>query len=61
MAFVVSCLISMAIREKQWRLEKENIFMPIELFSFLEAAEESKRQNGVPIRLADVLAKVHSP
>ena len=28
-----------------------------ELFAFLEAAEESKRQNGAVVKLADVLAK----
>ncbi len=29
----------------------------IELFAFMEAAEESKRQKGAPVKLADVLAK----
>lgn len=29
-----------------------------ELFAFLEAAEESKRQGGAPVKLEDVLAKV---
>jgi predicted dehydrogenase len=29
----------------------------IEIFAFMEAADESKRQGGVPITLADVLAK----
>ncbi len=28
-----------------------------ELFAFMEAAEESKRQKGAPVKLADVLAK----
>jgi predicted dehydrogenase len=30
----------------------------IEIFAFLEAAEESKRQNGAPVKLETVLAKV---
>jgi predicted dehydrogenase len=30
----------------------------IELFAFMEAAEESKRQNGAPVKLETVLAKV---
>ena len=29
----------------------------IELFAFMEAAEESKRQNGAPVKLEAVLAK----
>jgi hypothetical protein len=29
----------------------------LELFAFMEAADESKRQGGEPIRIADVLAK----
>lgn len=29
----------------------------IELFAFMEAAEESKRQNGAPVKLETVLAK----
>lgn len=29
----------------------------IEIFAFMEAADESKRQGGCPVRLADVLAK----
>lgn len=29
----------------------------IEIFAFMEAADESKRQNGAPVALADVLAK----
>jgi hypothetical protein len=29
-----------------------------ELFAFLEAAEESKRQGGVPVKLETVLGKV---
>jgi len=29
----------------------------IEIFAFMEAADESKRQGGAPVRLADVLAK----
>jgi hypothetical protein len=29
----------------------------IEIFTFMEAADESKRQNGAPVALADVLAK----
>ena len=29
----------------------------IEIFTFMEAADESKRQNGTPVKLADVLAK----
>ena len=28
-----------------------------QLFAFMEAAEESKRQKGAPVKLADVLAK----
>jgi len=31
-----------------------------ELFAFMEAAEESKRQNGAPVKLEAVLAKVRS-
>lgn len=30
----------------------------LEIFAFMEAAHESKRQNGVPIRIADILEKV---
>jgi hypothetical protein len=29
----------------------------IELFAFMEAADESKRQGGKPVSLAEVLAK----
>jgi hypothetical protein len=29
----------------------------IEIFAFMEAADESKRQGGAPVSLADVLAK----
>jgi hypothetical protein len=29
----------------------------IEIFTFMEAADESKRQGGAPVSLADVLAK----
>ena len=29
----------------------------IELFAFMEAADESKRQGGKPVALAEVLAK----
>jgi hypothetical protein len=29
----------------------------IELFAFMEAADESKRQGGKPVSIADVLAK----
>jgi len=32
----------------------------IELFAFMEAADESKRQGGKPVKLADVLAKANS-
>lgn len=32
----------------------------LELFAFLEAAEESKRQNGAPVRLETVLAKARA-
>lgn len=32
----------------------------IEIFTFMEAADESKRQGGVPVSLADVLAKARS-
>jgi predicted dehydrogenase len=32
----------------------------IELFAFMEAAEESKRQNGAPVKLETVLAKAKS-
>ncbi len=32
----------------------------IELFAFMEAADESKRQGGVPVALADVLAKARA-
>lgn len=32
----------------------------IELFAFMEAADESKRQGGAPVRIADVLTK-HAP
>ena len=33
----------------------------IEIFAFMEAADESKRQAGAPVKLADVLAKAKSP
>ena len=29
----------------------------IELFAFMEAADESKRQRGSPVKIADVMAK----
>lgn len=29
----------------------------IEIFAFMEAADESKRQNGAPVRIADMLAR----
>jgi hypothetical protein len=29
----------------------------IEIFTFMEAADESKRQGGAPVSMADVLAK----
>lgn len=29
----------------------------LEIYTFMEAADESKRQNGAPVKLADVLAK----
>jgi hypothetical protein len=29
----------------------------LEIYAFMEAADESKRQGGVPIKLADVMAK----
>jgi hypothetical protein len=29
----------------------------LEIFAFMEAADESKRQNGAPVALADMLAK----
>jgi predicted dehydrogenase len=32
----------------------------IEIFAFMEAADESKRQGGAPVSLADVLAKARS-
>jgi predicted dehydrogenase len=32
----------------------------IEVFAFMEAADESKRQNGAPVKLADVLAKAQA-
>jgi len=32
----------------------------IELFAFMEAADESKRQGGKPVKLADVLAKARA-
>jgi hypothetical protein len=32
----------------------------IEIFAFMEAADESKRQNGTPVALADVLAKAQA-
>jgi predicted dehydrogenase len=32
----------------------------IELFAFMEAAEESKRQNGAPVKLESVLAKART-
>ena len=28
----------------------------IELFAFMEAADESKRQDGKPVKLADIIA-----
>jgi predicted dehydrogenase len=31
----------------------------IEMFTFMEAADESKRQGGAPVKLADVLAKAY--
>lgn len=33
----------------------------IELFAFMEAADESKRQGGGPVKIADVLAKAGAP
>ena len=33
----------------------------IELFAFMEAADESKRQNGQPVKIADVMAKARKP
>jgi predicted dehydrogenase len=33
----------------------------LELFAFMEAADESKRQGGAPVRLADVLRKHSAP
>ena len=33
----------------------------IELFAFMEAAEESKRQGGAPVKLATVLARARQP
>jgi predicted dehydrogenase len=33
----------------------------IELFAFMEAADESKRQGGKPVSLAEVLAKARAP
>jgi len=33
----------------------------IELFAFMEAADESKRQNGKPVPIAEVLAKARKP
>jgi predicted dehydrogenase len=33
----------------------------IELFAFMEAADESKRQGGQPVKIADVLAKARRP
>ena len=32
----------------------------IEIFAFMEAADESKRQGGAPVSLAEVLAKAKS-
>ena len=32
----------------------------LEIFAFMEAADESKRLGGVPVKLADVLAKAHA-
>jgi hypothetical protein len=29
----------------------------IEMFAFMEAADESKRQGGAPVKLSDVMAK----
>ena len=33
----------------------------IAIFAFMEAADESKRQGGVPVKIADVLAKARKP
>ncbi|HEY2342535.1 MAG TPA: Gfo/Idh/MocA family oxidoreductase, partial [Chthoniobacteraceae bacterium] len=33
----------------------------IELYTFMEAADESKRQGGVPVKLSDVLRKAQQP
>jgi hypothetical protein len=32
----------------------------LELYTFMEAADESKRQNGAEVKLADVLAKARA-
>jgi hypothetical protein len=32
----------------------------IEIFTFMEAADESKRQGGAPVALKDVLAKAQA-
>ena len=32
----------------------------LEIYTFMEAADESKRQGGKPVRLADVLAKAQA-
>ncbi|GIW80990.1 MAG: oxidoreductase [Gemmatales bacterium] len=32
----------------------------IEIFAFMEAADESKRQNGAPVKIADVIEKARS-
>ena len=32
----------------------------IEIFTFMEAADESKRQNGAPVSMAEVLAKARA-
>ncbi len=29
----------------------------IEMFAFMEAADESKRQGGAPVKISDVMAK----
>jgi hypothetical protein len=32
----------------------------LEIFAFMEAADESKRQGGLPVKLSDVLNKAKS-
>jgi hypothetical protein len=32
----------------------------LEIYAFMEAAHESTRRGGVPVRVADVLAKAHA-